>query len=272
MSHISHSRIFHINTTERASGTTSNCTVSIDLPRSETFDRVAVLSAVIPRSYYLVQAPNNTMILLENGIQTTITIDEGNYSYSSFKTYLQARLNALTTQGWIYTITTPNSATQPTTGKYTFNVTMPAESKTQPSFIFPQSTKIHEQMGFERGQTYPFVGNTLRSANVVKFILEDALYIHSDLVTGGQEDILQEVFTTGTSDFGSIYFQNRTPLEYSKPLGTSKNNAFKLILTDEDGININLNGLNMVLTILIYKSEDINEMQKEFIKYQLMKN
>ncbi len=272
MSHISHGRIFHINTADRVSGTTSNCYVKIEVPTTEEFDRVTVLSAVVPRSYYLVQSPNNTFTLSENGTDTVITIDEGNYSYSSFKTYLQAKLNASTTQGWVYTITTPNSLNSPTTGKYTFTVTQAVESKAQPSFTFPQSTKIHEQMGFNRGQTYTFVSNTLVSANVVKFIPEDTLYIHSDLVNGSSEDILQEMFTSGTSDFGSIYFQNRSPIEYSKILGASKNNSYKIVLTDEDGININLNGLNIVMTILLYKHEDINEMQKEFIKYQIMRN
>jgi hypothetical protein len=271
MSHILNGRIYYINTANKVSGTTSNCLVRMEIPPNEDFDRVVVLSAVIPRSYYLIQAPNNTFILNENGIETTITIDEGNYSYLSFKTYLQNKLTSSSTQGWIYTITIPNNLTQATTGKYSFNVDN-KESKTLPSFTFPDKSKVHEQMGFDKNKTYQFETNTLISPNVVKFVPEDTLYIHSDMITMNHDDVLQEVFTTGTSDFGTIRYQCTTPIEYSKSLSVAKNNVYRLTLTDEDGNTINLNGLNMVLTILLYKNDEINLLQRDYIKYQLLKS
>jgi hypothetical protein len=269
MSHISNHRIFYLDTHDRVSGTHENCYLQLDLPSSEEFDRVVVLSAVIPRSYYLVQAPYNTFTLRENGINTTVTIAEGNYSYSSFKSYLQSLLNSSTSQGWIYTITTPNTASQPATGKYTFTVS--GNGGLQPSFIFPSTSKVYEQLGFDDSSTNIFVGSSLVSKNVVKFVLEDTLYIHSDLVGGASDDILQELFTSGSSDFSSIKFQNYSPIEYSKVLSSSTNNVYRITLTDEDSRVINLNGLNMVMTLLIYKSDDINVMQREFIKYQLLR-
>jgi hypothetical protein len=271
MSHITNGRIYYINTANRISGTTSNCLVKLDIPPTENFDRVVVLSAVIPRSYYLIQSPNNTFILTENGIDTTITIDEGNYSYTTFKTYLQNKLTSSSTQGWIYTITTPNSLTSATTGKYTFTVDN-KESKTYPAFTFPESSKVHEQMGFEKKSTNQFTTETLTSPNVVKFIPEDTLYIHSDMITMNHDDVLQEVFTSGSSDFGTIRYQCTTPIEYSKSLSVAKNNVYRLTLTDEDGTEINLNGLNMVLTILLYKNDEINLLQRDYIKYQLLRS
>lgn len=270
MSYINNSRIFYLDTHDRISGEHENCTLKVEIPPTESFDRVCVLSCVIPRSYYLVEAPYNTFILRENGVDTTITIAEGNYNFSSFKAYLQNLLTTSSSQGWIYTITTPNTISQPSTGKYTFTVNT-GGFMLNPSFIMPANTKVHEQLGFEPNSTNNFVGWSLTSRNVVKFILEDTLYIHSDIVGSIDNDILQEVFTSGSTDFSSIKFQNNTPQEYSKPLSTGNNNVYRFTLTDEDGNTIKLNGHNIVITLMIYKKNDLDKMQKEYIKYQLLK-
>lgn len=266
MAHIDNLRIFHLNTNNRISGTHENCQMELELPSSEEFDRAVLLSCVIPRSYYLVQAPYNTFILREGIANTTITVAEGNYSFSSFRAYLQALLTSSSSQGWTYTISIPNTTNQPSTGKYTFT-----SSNNGASFIFSSTSKLHEQMGFDLGSTNNFVGTQLISKNVVKFTLEDTLYIHSDLVTGQQDDVLQEIFTAGSFDFSSIKFQNYTPIEYSKVLSTSNNNSYRFTITDEDDRIINLNGLNCVYTVLIYKNNDVHNIQKDFIKYQLLK-
>lgn len=268
MSHIKGARIFYIDSHNRVSGSDEDFLHPVELPPHEEFDRVVVLSAVIPRSYYLIQSPYNTFTLRENGTDTTITITEGNYSYSMFKTYLGNLLTSSSSQGWTYTITTP-STTQPQTGKYTFTVS--GNGGLQPSFIFPSTSKVYEQLGFDSSSTNAFTANTLISSNVVRFILEDTLYIHSDLVTGNQTNVLQEIFTAGSTDFSSIKFQNFTPIEYSKKLSTKENNTYRFTLTDEDNRIINLNGLNIVLTLLIYSNEDYFEQQKDFIKYQYLK-
>jgi hypothetical protein len=267
MSHIANHRIYYLDSHNRVSGTHSNFTIKVEIPTTEQFDRVVVLSAVIPRSYYLVQSPYNTFTLRENSIDTTITIAEGNYSYSMFKTYLINLLNSSSSQSWTYNILTPTT-TQPQTGKYTFSVT--GNGLLQPTFIFPSTTKIFEQLGFDNDSTNTFIANTLTSTNVVRFLLEDTLYIHSNITSGLNDDILQEIFTSGTSDFSSIKFQNFSPIEYSKPMLPSKNNSYRFTLTDEDAREINLNGLNIVITLLVYKNEDYFGMQKDFIKYQLL--
>src|SRR5690554_4156490 len=109
MSYITNGRIFYVDSHNLVSGTDSDFLIKVELLSTEQFDRVVVLSDVIPRSYYLIQSPYNTFTLRENGVDTTITIAEGNYSYSMFKTYLQTLLNASTSQSYVYTITTPSS-------------------------------------------------------------------------------------------------------------------------------------------------------------------
>jgi len=273
MSHIDNLRIFHLNTNNRISGTHENCQMELELPSSEEFDRVVLLSCVIPRSYYLIQAPYNTFILKEFTDETTITVEEGNYSFSSFRAYLEALLNASSARGWTYSVSIPNTTNQPSTGKYTYSLINgpPIIFGGEFSFIFPSTSKLHEQMGFDLGSTNVNIGTSIKSKNVVKFTLEDTLYIHSDLVSGQQDDVLQEVFTAGSFDFSSIKFQNYTPIEYSKVLSTSSNNTYRFTITDEDDRIINLNGLNCVYTVLIYKNNDIHNVQKDFIKYQLLK-
>ncbi len=90
------------------------------------------------------------------------------------------------------------------------------------------------------------------STNVVKFQAEDALFIHSDLVADGAEDILQEIYTSGVSDFSNIVYEAREYQTASKPISTSTSNVFRFAITDEDGRIINLNGQNWNCTIVVY--------------------
>ena len=43
-------------------------------------------------------------------------------------------------------------------------------------------------------------------------------------------------------------------------------NTYRFYITDEDGIPINLNGQNVVFTVIMYKKDDINRIVKNFVK------
>ena len=65
-------RIYYVNTLNRASGTPENFTFTFQIPQSEQYDRVVVLNASIPSSFYLVQSGFNTFTLQEDAVQATI--------------------------------------------------------------------------------------------------------------------------------------------------------------------------------------------------------
>ena len=100
-------RLFTINSRDRQGGTDSDFYMNLDIPPHTKFNRICALLAIVPKSYYLVQAAYNTFSLVENGSTATVTIVPGNYSSTSFVTLIPALLNAASvTLGhtWVYKI------------------------------------------------------------------------------------------------------------------------------------------------------------------------
>jgi hypothetical protein len=90
------------------------------------------------------------------------------------------------------------------------------------------------------------------SANVVRFQSEDALYIHSDIVAVSNNDVLQEVYTTGVPDFGIINYRCQQYEVMAKPMSAITGNVYRFSLTDEFATVMNLNGLNWVMTLMVF--------------------
>jgi hypothetical protein len=270
MAQIGKKRIFYINSSNRISGTSNNFTIQLQMPLDEHYDRVTVLQANIPVSYYIVQAGLNTFQFKEpSHPAVTVTIPAGNYNANSFAVVVGSQLTSNSPNGLTYTITYPSSFTQNNTGQFTYTV----NSTSSPiQFIFG-SAPVYEQFGFSPNATYTFtVGattSTLISINVVKFIPEDTLFIHSDICDGGDTDILQEIYNNNNSALSNISFLSTDPLSYSKKLRTNANMTATFSLTDESNEPINLNGLNMLITIMIYKDNRFYQQFEQYLKMKL---
>jgi len=267
---ISNSRILHINSDDRISGTASNFTWSYKKSGDEVYDRVCLLSASIPLSYYLIQDGYNTFQLRENVTTVTITVPAGNYNTTSFATTVSALLTASSPTSFVYAISMNNIFTTVNTGKFRFTVTNNAG--VQPSFIFGSSS-LNEQFGFSSNSTVTFSASVLNSTNVCSFIPEQTLFIHSDLVKtdkNNSDGILQELYTSNTTPYSCITYQATAVEAYSKEIKNNKTNTFSIILQNENNEPIQLNGRNMNITIILYKSNDFYDYIKKFIKYSLL--
>lgn len=257
---ISSKRFYYVDSRNRIEGTDSDFLFSIKIPSEEKYTHVCILNAVIPKSYYLVRSNKNTFHINENGTVSLVTIPVGNYSRRSFQSVLQTQLNAASI-GWTYTITYPNTSTEADTGKYTYTVT--GNGGVQPQFIF--TTNVFEQLGFNQNTTVTFVGDTLTSSNVIKMQQEDALFLHSDIANGGNESssILQELYSASTITYGTIVFNNLDPVSNAKVLRSANNNVYRFTLTDESNEIINLNGLNIVFTVMVCTIDNIYKLIKD---------
>ena len=263
MSFINEKRLFYIDSHNRISGTHSD--FLYELKYKDEDDHVVLLQATIPKSYYLVQSGQNTFTLQEGISSAIITLPPGNYSRSSFQTQLQSLLNSTSPNHWTYAISIPNTLSTGDTGLYTYTVT---GNTSQPQFII--GNYLYEQLGFDANTTYTFLGNTLVSTNVVKFQLEDSIFIHSDIANNGTDNILQEILAVDTLDYSNITFTCYNVEAYAKPMSTNKNNVYRFYVTDEDDNAINLNGQNVVFTLLLFKKDPLNKVVKQFIKLMLM--
>lgn len=241
-------RNFYLNSRNRTSGADdSDCYIEVQIPPHETYTHVCVLEMNIPKSYYLVQAGYNTFTMLEDGVSRTITITPACYTATTFRIEVTARLNTGAPAGWVYTMAYP-TGTSPQTGKWTFTVTGNAGS--QPSIV--TTTNVYEQLGFRQNTTNTFVADSLTSTNVMKMQSEDSLYLHSDIISGVGDDILQEIYTSGVADFGVITYRCQSWETMSKQLTRARSTSFRFTLTNEDNRVMVLNGLNWNMTLMVY--------------------
>lgn len=241
-------KIIYVNSAQRDAGTDEDFSITLDIPLN-TYDRVVLLQAAIPKSYYVVQAGSNTFTLNESTSHVTITVPPGNYTRRSLQTVLTQLLTTNSPHSWTYTIDYPNTTSEADTGKYAYSV---SGNTSQPSFTF--TTFMYEQLGFNSNSTNAFIANTLSSSNVIKLIPEDTLFIRSNICDNNGDNVLQEILTAGVSAFGIVEFFNHIPGSYAKKLTTNTNNYFHFYLTDENANILNLNGLNMVFSLLLYDS------------------
>ena len=266
MSYFNENQRFTINSRNRIEGTNSNFTFSLDIDPNVIYDRVVLLDASIPKSYYTVQDGFNTFSLQEGTPTRTITMPPGNYTRISFANELTTALNSGGV-GWTYTITYQNIGITVDSGHYFFAVS--GNSSVQPSFIFTNS--LYEQMGFDINSTNNFVGNALESSNVINMNPEQTLFIKSDICQNRNTNTLDDIITSTSSSFSQINYVNLQPQETAKIYNGNGKNVFQFILVNEDDIEMDLQGQNMILSIMVFKSNDINKMLKNFLKYLTMK-
>lgn len=259
--------IYYVNSYNRINGTDSNFSYKFENLNSEQFDRVVVLSASIPKSFYLIQSGSNTFVLKENATQVTITVPQGNYNRNSLMNVVKTLLNEFSPNNWIYTISYSNISLVGDDGKYYFTVT--GNSSQQPSFIF--GNYLYEQLGFNSNSTYQFSSNSLVSINVCNLSVETTLFIHSDISQDFNSDnTLQEIYSNGEPSYSYINFINVCPHEYSKPLNNNKSNVFNFTLTDEYANIVETNGINVNFSVMVYKTNPFDEMVKQYIQMKSM--
>ena len=249
MSGIKDGRFLYITSGDQLHENVNTFTFPIQLDTTKEYDRVTLMQANIPISYYVIQAGFNTFNLIENGTVVTITIPQGNYNANSFASIIGGLMTASSPNSHVYTITYPNSFTSTQTGKFTYSVnTITGVIQLQ----FPLNSPINVQFGFDMGMTYTFTPgistSTLVSTDVINFIPENTVFIHSNLVQDENgSDILQEIFSSNSSPFQNLVFLNPMPQEFSKKLSSNTIQLATLSITDEYGIPIYLNGLDVLI-------------------------
>jgi hypothetical protein len=266
--------ILTVNSKNRLSGTNGNFSYLLPLQPGVKYDYISVLSANIPKTYYLVRACLNSFILSESGTQVTVTVPIGTYSRDSFITSLSTLLSSVSPHHYTYTISAPNTRIGPETGLLTYQCN---NAGAIISLIFDlgtsRTTLMHEIMGFLVKSTNTFSGGFLVSTKVTNFSSETCLFLHSDICynTLSGDNTLQEIFTGGVPYMSYISFTNFTP-EINAKKFINHGSVFQFSLTDEDGNNIDLNGVNMVFTLALWKKSHFRDIIEHYVMYKINKN
>jgi hypothetical protein len=174
-----------------------------------------------------------------------ITIPPANYKADNFITAVMPLINAAGIQhdpSFAMTM-----AYLPTLGKYSFTTTVPT--------ILEFYSTLALQFGFDEHSTQTVSGSFL-SPNVIDFISTSTLFLHSDMVDDSTS-ILQEVYTDNTIPFSKIVYNCKDKSMYTKPLTKKGARVFTFSLTDEHQNIVDLNGHNILVTLLMYKKENL---------------
>jgi len=255
-----------INSRNRESGTDENFTYNVQFPQGMDFSHVVCLNALIPKSYYLIQSGQNTFQLQENNTTVTVTVPIGSYLLSAFQTTIGTLLTNASPNGLTYSLAYP-ALSGTDTGKWTYTQTNGAITS---SLIF--NGDLFEPFGFLANSTNVFNGTTLVSSCVIKLQSEDRLLIHSNIVNNpGMDDVLVSINSTTSINYSSIAYVCPAPEFYARILSSQHNSTYSFSLTDEDGRIVNLNGLNLNLTLLLYKKDDIFDKIRNFLKLAVIK-
>ena len=276
MAKIDDKQIVYINSSNRLSGTHSNFVYQINLNPDSKFDRITLLQAGIPKSYYSTLTNYNYFTLTELGISVTIIVPIGSYTRTALAAVIGTLLTnaskvAPLSHNWTYTVTFPNVNSVGDTGLYTITVTN--NMGNQPILTFDNVTLINQSIGFASGSTNNFVGSVLVSTQVVNLQPFNSIQIHSNLVanpfaTGFNTDILQSVFANvGSAPFSHIQWICPEFESFSHNLSSSKTSIANFYITDETGLPIDTNGNSMQLVVMFWRKNSSLRLLTEFIQY-----
>jgi len=96
---------------------------------------------------------------------------------------------------------------------------------------------------------------------------EDRLLLHSNIVNNpGRDDILISINSSTSVNYSSIAWTCPSPEFYCRLLSSKKNSTYSFSLTDENGDLIQLNGLNLNLTLLLFKVDPIYDQIRSFFR------
>ena len=254
--------LIFINSYNRLSGNSNNFQIDISnqIRSNINYDKVCLVNASIPKTYYLINNTSNKLIINEQGVDYTVIIQNGNYSILSLCSYLNISSN-LSQYGLSYSyFFSPNI----NTGKITITVTGNNGNNVIFKFINEENPALI--LGFDE-TTYTF-NNTITSPNIANFELTNSISICTDLI---ENNILFSL-TPNVLSYNYINYQNNSLEHTNKKISKLKNVITIYLIDNISGKLLDLNGVNMSICICLF-SKDIKELYyKLHIEDYLLQN
>lgn len=263
---------YNINSKNRLYGETNDFYINLEIPKDklEKINKISLISLCFPKSFYQISNNNNNFTYIENDIPFNIVLDVGNYTKKQLFTKIKNKLESITLNNIIFTISDEYDDRE--TGRMKIIATEPNIIK---KFIF-NLNDVYQIMGFVKGETYEFT-ETLISPLVINLNHEDNIIIHSNIVSNeyndyknNSNDILATVFTSGNKNFSYIV-KEYDIISNMKPF--KNNNVVRIYVTNEDGDKIDLNNIDISLVISLFNytnNKDIYSQINNYIKFRLL--
>lgn len=184
---------------------------------------VSLLSASIPKSYYMIPSGYNTFTISNGLSSATISVEAGSYNYLTLRTALLASLNAAGFGAWTMTFTQSSS-------KYTFG-----NATANMIFTFANGS-MSNILGFF-DTTYTFSGGLLTSVRPINLQLTSVVVVESDLIKSRQDSSINQRILHSIPDTSPVAapvaYQNGTPYE-TRQLMENTGQIFRISLFDAD--------------------------------------
>jgi hypothetical protein len=262
-------KIVYLDSGNQLTSSINTWSNQLDINFQEDYDRVTVLQAQIPVSYYVIGQTANKFTLTEGLQSVSITIPASNYNVYNFATVVGNLMTTNSPNGYTYTITYPNNYTSPDTGLFTYRVNSIAKTV---SLTFPRLSPIADQFGFYLSSTNYFsvsgMQQVLISTAVVNFIPENSLLIHANIVDGETtselSDVLISIYGSNVQPYSTITYINPCPLETSRRLASRDRNLI-FSITDENNGQIFMNGQNILMVLMFYKEDSTPRSIEQYI-------
>lgn len=270
---LSNLQTFYINSKKRENGTNSNFSYNFDI--HEPISHVSLVYITIPKSYYMIQNNYNTFILIEGAQEIIITIPEGNYTREQLYVQLKIIMDAASLNAVSYTIS--NNQTLYEDGKLKIITNDAIINK---KLMFLDTNPINEVFGFCKGYTDIFTTQII-SCNVINLSRENTIYLMSDCISTIQQDqiyggnqILDVIYSSQNKLFSYIT-QQYDIFENMKPFNNKSYSTFNFQLINEDGIPLELNGVDWSFTLCFFlyiENKNIYKKISNYIDYNLINN
>lgn len=253
-----------IHSRDRNNGVISGFQINIDLSPSNDYNRVALVTCDIPKTYYTVEDGSNTFLLVEDGNEKIITVPAGNYNQQSFASVVGDLMTTASTTApaynFTYTITYPDPMTEADTGKYTFTC-----SDTTTSVYIQMISRLYKPFGFREGDAMSFAIGTFTSELPSDFERTKYIQLQSDVSSNTKSNGVDSTLlacinsVTSTPPFENIHYQMVNLESNSRDFYNNKNNTFSFSLLDDHGDGLNLR-LDFCMSLLFYRYNPIPEL------------
>lgn len=252
--------IIFINSYNRISGTTNNFQfdISNQIRNNINYENIVLVNCSIPKTYYLINETSNELIINEQGIDKTIYIQNGNYSILSLCNYLN---NPINLPGLIYSY---NFTANITTGK--ISITVSNNNSNNVILKFTNENNPALIIGFDEME-YTF-NNTITSTNLCNFELTNSINICSNIV---ENEILFNI-TPNILAYNYINYQNNQFEHTNKKISKMRNVINIYFIDNITQKIIDLNGVNVSLSICLYTNDIKNLYYKTKLEDYLVQN
>lgn len=252
----------YVNSANRTNGgDPANFTIDLSdqIPVPNNYNSIVVTDAAIPKSYYTITSFNNSFILREGTTDTKVSLPIGNYDTTTLATQLATSLTAATTIAATYTCTLSLL-----TGKFTFTT-----NKATATYFVLAGYPFSYNMGFSES-TYQFSAQTLVAPNVVNLQFTSTIYLFCSEVKGKNKILAQIV--PNQANYGVISFQETCPAYKARQLQESFSTSMSFYLQDEYGNQLDLNGIDMQFTMVLYKIDEYHKKHLVDRRLQLLED